>query len=70
MYMTMNTKPTHKEQFRDMLATSGVRKIMANAIRSERVCPTITDQEICMFECIRDGLRTANQNFTRQVAHA
>lgn len=68
--MTMKTKPTHQEEFRNMLATSGFRKIMTNAIRSERVCPSITDREICMFESIRDGLRSTNQTFAKQLAHA
>lgn len=50
-------RPSRKEEFRDLLATAGIRKVVVNAIRSERQCPTISPYVLKVFERIRDELR-------------
>lgn len=61
----MRQNPTAKEEFRDMLATSDVRRLIAAAIRNERQCPSISAGEVCMFERLRDGLRSTNEAFAK-----
>ena len=51
------TRPSRKEEFRDLLATADARKVVVNAIRSERQCPTICPHDLKVFERIRDELR-------------
>lgn len=51
------TRPSRKEEFRDLLATADARKVVVNAIRSERQCPTFCPHDLKVFERIRDELR-------------
>ena len=49
-------RPSRKEEFRDLLATADARKVVVNAIRSERQCPTFCQHDLRVFERIRDEL--------------
>ena len=50
------TRPSRKEEFRDLLATADARKVVVNAIRSERQYPTFCQHDLRVFERIRDEL--------------
>lgn len=54
--MTKN-RPSRKEEFRDLLATADARKVVVNAIRSERQFPTLCQHDLRVLERIRDELR-------------
>lgn len=62
------TRPSRKEEFRDLLATADARKVVVNAIRSERQCPTFCQHDLRVFERIRDELR--NTVHSIQSLHA
>lgn len=56
--MTKN-RPSRKEEFRDLLATADARKVVVNAIRSERQCPVFRPQDLRALERVRDALKSA-----------
>ena len=55
-------RPSRKEEFRDLLATADARKVVVNAIRSERRYPTFCQNDLKVFERIRDELRNTVHN--------
>ena len=61
-------RPSRKEEFRDLLATADARKVVVNAIRSERQSPTLCQHDLRVFERIRDELR--NTVHSIQPLHA
>ena len=63
----MRHNPAQREEFRDMLATADVRRLIANAIRSERHVPSLTSREVRVLETIRDELKSSNAAFSRQA---
>ena len=68
MSKTRPSRPSRKEEFRDLLATADARKVLVNAIRSERQFSTFCPQDIRVFEKIRDELR--NTVHSIQSLHA
>lgn len=66
----MRPNPAQREEFRDMLATADVRRLIANAIRSERHVPSLTSRDVRVFETLRDGLKSSNAVFSRQGVNA
>ena len=66
-YTDMRPNPAQREEFRDMLATADVRRLIANAIRSERHVPSLTSREVRVLETIRDELKSSNAAFSRQA---
>lgn len=57
-----------KESFRDLLATSGVHKIVVNAIRSQRAYPDCTPHDIKILETLRGELRKSSTSLRHSLA--